>query len=82
MSEETTRRDYQRELKERVTRFCYDAGVAPESAEAFYELVRAECLQSFKNGREMAGKPRHAGKPKSARIETSALQEGKLRRVA
>ncbi len=80
MAEKT---NYQEELKERVTRLCYDVGVEPERVQTVFEFVKQESLKSWKNGineglKRVTGKP-----PKAAPVYAngSALQNGKLKPV-
>ncbi len=71
------KRDYQASLRERVTRFCEAHGVDPDVFEPFYQLVREEALNSWKNGKTAAPSGRR-GRWNGASVERSAIQEGKL----
>ncbi len=70
------KRDYQENLRYRVARFCHDYNIEPDVVEPFYQLVREEALQSWKNGKTAA--PRSRGRGNGPSVTTSAIREGKL----
>ncbi len=72
------KRDYQENLRYRVARFCHDYNIEPDVVEPFYELVREEALTSWKNGKAAGSKGRRS-RWNGASVETSAVQEGKLK---
>ncbi len=74
----TTRpnRDYQASLRARVARFCSDHNVDQSLVEPFFQLVREEALESWKNARAAA--PRSRGRGNGASVTTSAVRAGKL----
>lgn len=82
---EEKKSNYQRELKDRVREYFTTSThpgqviIPDELIDEIYGLVKAECLVSFKNGKEMAGKPPYRGKPRSARLGTSAPKDPKLK---
>ena len=71
MSEQ--RSEYQKQLKEQVTKLCSDIGVERKQVEAVYEFVREITLASYRNGQK--------ARRRDTSTKGSALQNGKLRPV-
>lgn len=79
MSEEK-QSEYQKGLRHRVSDFLaqrWGSDVPQGAEEDYYNFVRAECLQSFKNGKR-AGL---ASSPRPATVSGTALKNGRLRPV-